>query len=360
MRQTADSCDWLNLMLDGQAIVSQHPIRLALIGAGIFARDVHLPALQALGKTFSIVAVYSRSQAKAEALAEQLPEPAEASSDLPALLARDDIEAVDIVLPINAMPPVVEMALRAGKHVVNEKPVAPDLAVGRRLLAAYAEHSGQVWMVAENWRYEDAFAQAAAIIRSGEIGRPLLCHWVVYNPINPDNKYYATPWRRSGDFPGGFVLDVGVHHVAVLRWLLGEIVGVSAMAHQMRADLPPADTLNATLRFESGVTGVYQATYALNAPWPPALHITGEAGSVRVHRQALEVTSGGTTRTVPVTPHQGVQRELAAFAAAVREGQIHRNSPQQALQDLAVVEAMLRSAALDCPIAPEQIIEGEK
>lgn len=331
------------------------PIRLALIGAGIFARDVHIPALQTLSDIFEIVAVYSRSQANAMALARQLPGQVEATTDLPALLVRDDIEAVDIILPIDVMPPVVERALRSGKHVLSEKPIASTVATGQRLLDLYGQNSGQTWAVGENWRYEEAFERAAAIIHGGEIGRPLLCHWVVYNPINPDNKYYATPWRRSGDFPGGFLLDVGVHHIAVLRWLLGEISQVSAITRQIRADLPPADLLSATLQFESGLTGVYQATYAVNAPWPPALHITGEKGSLRVHRQDLEVTSEGVTRTIAITPHQGVKAELAAFATAIRRGEAHRCMPGQALQDVAVIEAMLRSAETGCQVAPEQI-----
>ncbi len=338
--------------------MSRPPIRIALIGAGIFAREVHVPALQSLGQTFEIVAVYSRTQAVAAALAGQLPGRVEVYTDLPALLARADIEAVDIVLPITVMPGAVELALQAGKHVVSEKPLAPDGVSGRRLLAIYAGCAGQVWLVGENWRYEDAFEQAAALIQGGEIGRPLLCHTAIYNPINPDNKYYHTPWRRAGDFPGGFLLDVGVHHVAVLRWLIGEIASVSAIIGQIRADLPPADTLSASLRFENNVVGAYLATYALTAPWPPALHITGEAGSVRVQRQELEVTVNGQTRLLPVTPHRGVAAQLADFAAAIRLGKTHRNPPQQAWQDVAVIEAMLRSAETGCQVAPERLVSG--
>lgn len=336
-------------------MLNQEPIRLALVGAGIFARDVHVPALQDLGGTFEIVAVYSRTQANAAALASQLPGQVEATSDLPGLLARPDIEAVDIIVPIQGMTPVVELALRSGKHVISEKPVATDVATGRRLLELYGQNAEQIWSVGENWRYEEAFERAAALVHSGEIGRPLLCHWVVYNPINPDNKYYTTPWRRAGDFPGGFLLDAGVHHIAVLRWLLGEIAQVSAVTRQVRADLPPADILSATLQFESGLTGVYLAIYAVNAPWPPALHITGEKGALSVHRQGLEVTSNGATRTINITPYQGVKAELAAFAGAIRRGETYRCTPWQALQDVAVIEAMLRSAETGCQVAPERI-----
>jgi predicted dehydrogenase len=259
---------------------------------------------------------------------------------------------VDILLPIDVMPAVIERALASVRHVVSEKPIAPDVATGRRLIQA---QRGQVWMVAENWRYEDAFQQAAQIVQGGEIGRPLLCHWAHYVPMTPDNKYYATPWRRSGGFPGGFLMDGGVHQVATLRMLLGEIREVSAFTAQMRDDLPPADTLSATLQFDNGLIGAYSVTYNTAAPWPPALHIVGERGAVRVHRGELQVTRNGETANLSVKAGKGVEWELAAFADAIRYGSAHANTPEQALQDVAVVEAMLRSAETRRAVQPERI-----
>ena len=332
------------------------PIRLALIGAGIFAAEAHVPALQKLQDSFEIAAIYSRSQASATKLAAQLPYQVDTYTDLSAVLARADLEAVNILLPIEVMPGVVELALQAGKHVISEKPIAPDVATGRRLLETYRRYPEQVWMVAENWRYEAIFEQAAEVLSQGQIGRPWLCYWAMHTPITPDNKYYHTGWRRSGGVPGGFVLDAGVHHMAVLRLLLGEIAEVSAIKAQIRPDLPPTDTLSATLRFENGVIGTYLASYATQAPWPPALHIVGDLGSLRIQRHVLEVTRQGTTRNIPIDDHQGVEAELAGFAAAVRAGQIHRNTPQQALQDVAVIEAMLRSAETGERVTPERIV----
>ena len=174
------------------------PIRIALIGAGLFARDAHIPAMQALGDTFEIVAVHSRTRAKAEALAALVSaEVVEVADDLDTLLARDDIEAVDLVLPIPTLPGVIKQALGAGKHVISEKPAAPDVAAGRDLLAYYAQYPDQVWMVAENWRYESAFLRAAEIVQSGEIGQPVTCHWAMHVGMNPNNPYYHTAWRRE-------------------------------------------------------------------------------------------------------------------------------------------------------------------
>ena len=94
-----------------------------LVGAGLFAREAHVPAMQALGDTFEIVAIHSRTRAKADALAAEIAQTAPAPDvvdDLETLLARDDVEAVDLVLPIQTLPAVIRQALTAGKHVISE------------------------------------------------------------------------------------------------------------------------------------------------------------------------------------------------------------------------------------------------
>lgn len=332
---------------------AQEPIRLAFIGAGIFARDGHLPAIQSLAPTYQIVAVYSRSQAAASEFANLLPGAVDTYTDLTALLARPDIEAVDILLPIDVMPAVVEQALRAGKHVVSEKPIAPDVTTGKPLLGV--KSTSQVWMVAENYRYEAAFIQAGEVVKRGELGKLLLCHWAAHVGITPGNKYYPSLWRRSNRFPGGYLLDGGVHYVSALRMVLGEIDRVTAMTTQVRDDLPPADTLSATLHFDSGLIGTLAVTHAGTAPWPPELRIVGERGAFSVYREELEVTCGGETRRQSFA-RGGIQGELAAFAAAIRQGTPHRNTPEEALQDVAVVEAILKAAETGQAVSPFRVI----
>ena len=331
----------------------QKPIRLALVGAGIFARDAHLPSLLRHRDRFEIVALYSRTQASAQALAELIPHPVEIYTQLDALLARPDIEAVDILLPITALPDAIRKAFAAGKHLLSEKPIAADVATGRALLAQHAHHPN-IWMVGENWRYEAAFMQAAEIIRDGLIGTPLTCHWAHYTPITSNSKYYHTRWRRNSSVPGGFILDGGVHHIAALRLMLGEIAQVSATTRQHAPDLPPADTVAATLTFANGVIGTYLATYATAAPWSPHLYIGGSAGSLRVQRKEIELTRDGKTEQIATAGYDGVEQELIAFADAIHHGMPHRNSPAEALRDLAVVEAMLTAAATGQPVVPVQ------
>ncbi|MDI9548435.1 MAG: Gfo/Idh/MocA family oxidoreductase [Chloroflexota bacterium] len=333
---------------------AQPPIKIALMGAGTFARDAHLPSLLNLGPLFEIVAVYSRTAAAAQALAARIPYAVETVTGQDALLARPDVEAVDIVLPIAALPPAILRSLRAGKHVLSEKPIAPTVVEGEALLEQYGQYGATalVWMVGENWRYEEAFLRAAEIVHSGEIGEPVACHWAVTTPIMPQNKYFQSAWRRDGSFPGGFLVDGGVHHVAAMRLILGEIAEVTAQATLHDTGLPPADTLTAALRFENGALGSYTVTYAAAAPWPPLLHIIGTHGALAVQRREVTVTTGGDTRRIECSGFDGVEKELTAFAAAIRQGAAHRNSPQEALQDLAVMEALLRAASSGASVKP--------
>ncbi len=353
-----------------------------MIGAGIYTRDAHLPALARLQERFELAAIFSRSASSAHALAEHwhtlaataapghetgVTPPAGSSApelftDLAALLARDDIEAVDIALPIPVQAPVVAQALAAGKHVVSEKPIAPTRAEAQALIDLHRRHPERVWMVAENWRYEEAFVRAAELLRAGAIGRPVVAHWAQYTPMTPASKYYGTDWRRAGEFVGGLLLDGGVHYISALRMLLGEVTNVAAMVKKASHDLNPVDTLTATLQFANGVQASYLNTFAVGTPFSAALTIVGDAGSLRVERGKLELApSAGVVpgrgsgpggpkgendiQVIRCAFYNGVEYELAAFGAAVAEGAPHRNSPLEALTDFAVVEAMLASAA---------------
>ncbi len=321
------------------------PVRIALIGAGAFARKAHAPSLLELGDLARIVAVCSRTRASAETVADAIPYPIAIYTDIEALLAAENVEAVDIVLPIPMLPSVVAQALAAGKHVFSEKPIAPTVAEARALIAQSRPFGNLVWMVGENWRYEEAFQTAAQAIRAGRIGQPLFCDLSLQLAVQAHSPYLQSDWRRSGEFLGGFLLDGGVHHVAGLRALLGEIESVCALTTAHRTDLPPADTMGVAMRFANGVLGTYLITYAVSSTLgTDAIHIGGTEGSLRVSRGELVLRRGAESERQQFNVFISVREELAAFAAAVRGGACHRNSPQEALQDLAVVEAMLKSA----------------
>ncbi|RMG86574.1 MAG: gfo/Idh/MocA family oxidoreductase [Chloroflexi bacterium] len=334
------------------------PIRLAIWGAGIFTRTAHIPSILALGDRYKIVAICSRTEASAKEAAAVVPYEVDILTDPDAMLAREDIEAVDIVLPIALLPDAVIKALAAGKHVISEKPVAPTVAAGKELLQRAADYREYHWMVAENYRYDPATVRAAELVRlEKQIGRPLVCDWSVYIDLGPQNPYYHTSWRRDESFPGGFVLDAGVHYIATLRYILGEIDAVSAQSAAFRPDLPPLDTLAATLHFTRGVVGSFLITFSAGASWPMPLHIVGQRGTITTQRNLLEYQRhGDQIHRLPLDERQGVELEFEAFADTLRNGVPHRNSPVQALQDVAVIEAMLKSAATGQRVAVERLV----
>ncbi len=324
------------------------PIRIGLIGAGIYMRDVHAPAYRLLNQHYEVAAVYSRTYEAAARLAATFDNAPDATADLAALLERQDIDAVDIALPIEHMPKVIEAALRAGKHVVSEKPAAPDLVEGRRLASIAAQYPRQTWMVAENWRYEAAFNLARTLIDEKRIGTPVFISWTISIRMDENSPYYATEWRRNPQYQGGYLLDVGVHHVAALRTIAGEIAQVSAHMTQVRPDIPPADSLAAAIVFESGLLASYACTFAANAPLPPCMIMLGTDGAIKVDRSQIEIVRGQDVERQPLwdTQPRSIVTLLQDFAAVVRgEKQHERGTPAQALRDIAVMEALFRSAA---------------
>lgn len=320
-------------------------IRLAVIGAGLFVQDAHLPSLAALADDFEVVAIGARRLESAKRAASALSYPVEATDDIDALLARPDIDAVDIAVPMAATPELVRKALESGKHVFSEKPIALDPATARSLISLNQRAAGQIWMVGENWRIEPAFVRAAALIASGVIGTPRVAQWTNFASLNREDRYYTTEWRRSAANDAGLIVDGGVHHAAVLRLVLGEVDSVTATLALQRPDLPPYDTIAATLRFRSGAVGSYLVTYAYPAPWNSPLIIVADAGTLKVDTKSLELTSasGSVTETFS-SAYFAVQDELRLFAEAVRTGRPGVNGPEEALADLLLVDAMMRAA----------------
>ena len=174
-----------------------------------------MPALAALGNTAPpLKAVYSRSEKSVHDLVEKavvtlklkaapsMYHDGDASANLDVLLARQDITGILIALPITVQPSIVLKSLAAGKHVLSEKPVAPDVKKGLEIIGIYNQlykDKGLVWRVAEDFEAEPGYRAAAAAIRFGKIGRVIFFKTLVSIYIDEDSKYYKTPWRKIPD-----------------------------------------------------------------------------------------------------------------------------------------------------------------
>ncbi|CEJ58231.1 Putative Oxidoreductase family, NAD-binding Rossmann fold protein [Penicillium brasilianum] len=326
------------------------PIGVAIIGSGNFAKEQHLPAVKATAD-LQLKAIYSRSLKSAQTLASGTPDVDLYSDDSGTgksyddLLARSDIGAVIIGLPILAQPEFIKRALTAGKHVLSEKPIAKDVATARELLQWYQKSidpNKTIWAVGENFRYMTKFLFAAEKVR--ELGRVRQFRVNVQSRVKEDNKYYLTSWRKTPEYQGGFLLDGGVHMLAGLRLILGStehLAVVSAQTQQLQDYLPPVDTVDAVVQTKSGATGVVSLSWGSDFN-DNSFEFACEKGVVTL--QFDNVTVNGVRHHIEFDG-KGVVPEVAEFASTVLNGRsvAERQSPEQALADLEALEQMLES-----------------
>ncbi|MDZ7331383.1 MAG: Gfo/Idh/MocA family oxidoreductase [candidate division KSB1 bacterium] len=318
------------------------PIRLGIIGCGIAARELHWPALQKLRDKFEIAAVCNHTEPKAKSFAELV-------GGVPYvlsyhdLLSRADIDAVDIVLPIHLNYQVTKDALLAGKHVIVEKPLAANLDQAKELLLLDSKFA-LVKMVAENFRYRPTFARVKQIIGTGEIGQPYSIFWNVFYYIDRHNKYAQTQWRIHHQYRGGFITDGGVHNIAVIRDLFGEIVSGCAFVKCINRDLGESDTLSFQFATEQNVHGVFNLFFSANGYAENRIIILGTKGSLLIQNNEIQIKwQGQECRREIIEDDGGYCGQFEDFYQAIRTGKPIKSSFAQAYQDLRTIFMALES-----------------
>ena len=333
-------------------------IGVAILGGGIFAREEHLPAVQA-AKALTLKAVYSRSLKSAQTLMSNTSELDLYSDDsgpgksLDDLLQRRDIQAVIIALPILNQPTYIRKALLAGLHVLSEKPIAENIKDAKELLKWYRteiDTKKVTWSVAENFRFMRSFDHAAEIRQT--LGRTQGFH-VGMQTMVAGGKYFETEWRKSPMHQGGFLLDGGVHFIAALRLLLGyhdPVVSLSAYTSKRQQHLPPVDAVDAIMKTQSGATGTVSISFGTNSN-VNEYSVVCEKGVVSVRKGVVTVNDD--SKEVEEELHKsGVPPEVRAWGEAIKAGEPDpRQIPEQALADLEIIEEMLRSGEADAQTA---------
>ena len=223
-------------------------IGVGMVGYAFMGR-AHSLAWNAVGRVFDLplrprlAAICGRDRAAAEAAAARLGWAA-AETDWRALIARDDVDLVDIAAPGDLHAPIAIAALEAGKHVLCEKPLANTLAEAEAMKAAAdaAYPRGARAMVGFNYRRVPALALARRLVEQGRIG-PLRHVRAVYLQDWLADPEAPMTWRMRAERAGSGALgDLGAHVVDLARYLTGdEITGVSAVSATFVRERPMAD-----------------------------------------------------------------------------------------------------------------------
>ncbi|MCP3817860.1 Gfo/Idh/MocA family oxidoreductase [Streptomyces sp. A3M-1-3] len=294
------------------------PVRIGVLGCADIARRRMLPAMAATDGV-EIAAVASGDAARARELAGQFG--ARPVHGYAALLDRDDVDAVYVPLPAALHEEWTEAALRAGKHVLAEKPLTTGPAGTGRLMAP-AERSGRVLMENVMFVHHPQHAAVAKLVADGAIGEVRAFQAAFAIPALPEDNI-----RHRADLGGGALWDTGVYPVRAALHHLGDslrVVGATLVQQPGRT----VDTGGAALlRTPEGVSA--QLVFGLDHAYRSSYEIWGSEGRITVDRaftppadmppQVLLERRSGTERIALPAADQ-VARTVAAFADAVRTG----------------------------------------
>jgi UDP-N-acetylglucosamine 3-dehydrogenase len=201
--------------------------------------------------------------------------------DYKLILERKDIDAVHICLPHHLHAKFAVEALNAGKHVLCEKPMANTLEECDRMIDA-AKKSGKKFMIAENQRFLPAHIKIKEIIDSGAIGEIKMVRTYEggseVGSMSDENSWKCN-WSEGG---GGAWMDSGVHRLAVLNYLVGDVASISGQAERLlsKCENKADDNCAFEVQFENGALGQIAISFTVASEWDCDLMIYGTKGTI--------------------------------------------------------------------------------
>jgi predicted dehydrogenase len=324
-------------------------VKLGIIGCGIAARTLHFPALQKLSDDYAVTAVCNHTEEKAREFA-QLLGGVPYVLDYRELLDRTDVDAVVILLPVHLNYQVVMDAMAAGKHIMVEKPLAANLTEAGKLVHL-AESYSKVTMVAENFHYRRQYKAVRLALESNVISAPYAVFWDCFKNVDPKVNFYAqTDWRIHHRYPGGFVTDGGVHYMAALRDLLGEIKPLAAFKKSVNAQIGSMDSLSLQFKAGADVHGVINLFFSANGFMEDRLVILGDNGSIVIENNRVTIQNcAEVVHTEEFPDDWGYVEEYQDFWRAVTAGSKVKSDFKEGYADFhAVIQALECAGAAQC------------
>jgi predicted dehydrogenase len=320
------------------------PVRIGILGASSFAPTTIINPAKGNAEVV-VAAAASRDLPSAQAFATQYGIP-KAYGSYEALIDDPDLDAIYVLVPTSLHGKWTKAALAAGKHVLCEKPFTANAAEAREI-AELSAKSDRVVMEAIQFRHHPLTRRVEEVVASGELGRlqrvdVSLC---VLLPTFQANCYnYA--------LGGGAMMDAGSYVANMARTFGGstpEVVSARAKLRKPKVDR----AMSAELRYAAGHTGSLRcALWSSNLFWATA-SVVGDAGKLRVLSPAaphlfprLSIRSANGKRVERFSRRATYSYQLENFAAAVLRGEPVRTTPEDAVENMSVIDAVYRAAGL--------------
>jgi predicted dehydrogenase len=319
-------------------------LRIGILGAARIAPLALInPAKENSEVVVAAVAARDASRARAFAAKHDI---ARVHDDYDKLIADPDLDAVYNPLPNGLHGRWTRAALAAGKHVLCEKPFTANAAEAREI-AELAAQSDRVVMEAFHYRYHPMALRVEEIIASGELGKLQRVEAAMCFPLPKFSDI-----RYNYSLAGGATMDAGCYAVHMVRTFGGETPEVVSAQAKLRD--PQVDrAMTAELRFGGGHTGRIRCSMWSSYLLQISAHVVGDRGELRVlnpvlpqmfHR--LSIRSADGKRVERFGRRATYAYQLDAFTDAVLRGESVKTTPEDAVQNMTVIDAIYRAAGL--------------
>ena len=306
----------------------------------------------------SLDVIVDTGSGKASSLAAQIPG-CIATKDIEEVLANKQINAIIIATPHSDLSPITTAALKAGKHVLCEKPGAIKSADIKKNMIL-AEKKSLVYMIGYNHRFHDAFIKARYYYQKGDIGKIL---FIRARYGFGGRLGYDKEWRLNKAVSGGgHLIDQGVHMIDLAMSFIGEVRGTQGFMSD--SFWKPGSEDNAFVLIQGRNKAIASIHVSLTQ-WEP-LHnfeIYGTKGYLSIEglgqkygggeklvigRRAADFTGEVKEKVITCNPiaDDSLTLELAEFVSAIKKGRQTVPSPAEAYETLKIVEKIYRSNKL--------------
>ena len=326
-------------------------LRVGIIGLG-WPGVEHLKGFVASGKA-EVAAVCDLDDERRERIAAEHGV-AETYTDYKRMLREADLDAVSNALPNFLHAPVTQDALRAGKHVLCEKPPAMNAREARRMADAATKH-GVVLMYALCLRFAGDSQVIRGFVDRGELGEIYYgkCGYVRRRGIPIGKGGWFVDKKRAG---GGALIDIGVHALDRCWWLMGcpKPVTVLGSVYQEFGHVVPKgvkfdvdDAAFGLVKFANGATLILEATWAINLPGGGYCEIAGTKGGARLSPLTIFTERDG--MQVDITPQapslNGMEGETAHFVECCLKGRRPMMDGEQGVMLMQMLDGIYKSQA---------------
>ncbi len=245
-----------------------------MIGCGTIA-DFHMQAISKISHA-RLTAVSSRDAARAQQTAAK--GNCAWTTDYSELIHRDDVDIVCLTTSSGSHAKIGLDVLRAGKHLVVEKPLAMTADECQVLINEATANKVMLSVISQR-RFEPQHEAINRVLQDGKLGKLLLLEIAV--PFYRTQAYYdSSGWRGTIKEDGGALMNQGIHSLDLLLWFGGEAKSVfgdiATQAHQMEAE----DLGLAIVQFKNGARGTIMASTSIQPGFPASLRIYGEQGTI--------------------------------------------------------------------------------